>query len=369
MKVLILSISAGQGHHQTSAALLEYLRQAGVDCQILDEYKYISPLLSDAVEKGYLFSTRYMPKAYGTVYSLMEKGSQRGDDSRAGLVANKLLTRRALRFIDEYRPDVIVCTHIFTAQSVTALKKRIGELPTIGIITDFTVHPFWNETEMDYYVTPTHLLDNQMKKNKIPQEKILPLGIPINPRFSQKRGKAEAKKQLGIEDKPTVLIMMGSMGYGNMAAQLRKLDRLDLDFQVISVCGKNKHTKNKIDHMSFSHRVYNNGYVDNVDLLMDAADLIVTKPGGLSVSESMAKGLPMLLINPIPGQEDRNMEFLLNNGLAIRISSSFPIDEAVYTFYSNEWRNQNMMDGVRYIGKPNSARDLGNFIISLGCKT
>jgi UDP-N-acetylglucosamine:LPS N-acetylglucosamine transferase len=173
----------------------------------------------------------------------------------------------------------------------------------------------------------------------------------------------EARKLLGIENKTTILVMSGSMGYGNVGDVIRRLDNMDMDFQMISVCGNNASLKKKIDLMDTRKKIYNFGFVDNVDLMMDASDCILTKPGGLTVSESLAKCIPMILINPIPGQEDRNAEFLLNNGLAIKTSETFPPDEAVYHLFHNESRKEYMIQMMRNIGRPYAADELADLIV------
>lgn len=368
MRVLILTISTGQGHNQTSKALCEYLEGAGAECRVLDAYKYISPLLSESFEKGYLLTTQYTPAMYGGFYRLAEKKEKSNPRFSIAKVANSIIGPKIIKFVKGYSPDVIVATHIFTAGIITNLWHRLPPVKTFGIITDFTVHPFWEDTDLDFYVTASHLLNNQCTKKGIPLSHVLPFGIPIRERFAKKVEKSRAREMLSIKDKPTVMIMMGSMGYGNLAGIVRKIDGLSLDFQVLCVCGRSERAKRRVERLSTAHEVYTYGFVDNVDVMMDAADFIITKPGGLSVSEALAKGLPMILSHPIPGQEERNLEFLLNNGLAMAISPTFPVDEAVYQFYENKWRADNMKGGVSYIGKPHSARELGDFILGQGEK-
>jgi len=366
MKVLFLSVTAGQGHHQTAKAAMDYLMEKNVDCVMLDTFEYINPILSESIARGYLISTQFTPAVYGKLYRLAEKKEKNNSSFSISNLTSSILSRKLVSYIYEYKPDVIVCTHIFAAQIISHLQsKKVIKAKTIGIVTDFTIHPFWEDTDLDYYITASELLNHQASKKGIPVEKIRATGIPIHTKFANKISKPEARALLGIEDKTTVFVMSGSMGYGNVGKIIRKIDNLDMDFQIISVCGHNKRLKKRIDLLKSRKKIYNYGFVDNVDIMMDAANCIVTKPGGLTVSESLAKGLPMILINPIPGQEDRNVDFLLNNGLAVKISSTYPIDEALYQLLSNEWKRDHLQKGIQYIGKPNSSKDLGDFIISL----
>ena len=179
------------------------------------------------------------------------------------------------------------------------------------------------------------------------------------------RDKKEARKELGLEDKDTVLVMSGSMGFGNVLEEIKELDRLNLDYQIVTICGNNKKLKSQIDKLEMKKTIYNYGYVNNVDIFMDAADCIVTKPGGLTTSEALAKGLPMIMNNPVPGQEDRNVEFLLNAGAAMKVSKTFPIDDAIYNLFINKERRKNLDGSIKSLQKPDSTMDLVNFIIDL----
>lgn len=367
MKVLILTITAGQGHNKTARAVYDSLKNRGVDANIIDTYQYFNRALSKLVEKGYLISTKYIPTMYGNIYRLEEKRDHSEDRVTMVDLGSKIVARQFAKYIARQNPDVIVATHIFAAHLVSVFKERglIRNTTTIGIITDFCVHPFWETATIDYYVTPSALLNNQLNKRGIPTDRILPFGIPIEEKFSKKMTKQDARARLGIADKPTVFMMTGSMGYGDMLKYLKQMDTLQADFQILCVCGNNKHLKRQIDALQTRKTVYNYGFVDNVDVMMDASDYLVSKPGGLTVSEALAKGLPLILIDPIPGQEDRNSEFLLNNGLALAVSKTFPIDEAIYELMHNQARSRCLPELLQEVGKPDASRKLGDFIIGL----
>ena len=363
MKVLVLTISAGQGHNKTAYAVEEYLKKCDVDVEVIDTYKYFNSSLSNIVEKGYLLSTKFTPGIYGTIYS---KEEQRDHSNKLNIVdmVGKVVLKDFIELIDQKNPDAIVATHVFAANLVSQLKEKDEiKATTYGVVTDFTAHPFWETAQLDYYVTPTNLLNNQMLSKNIPEEKILPFGIPIGTKFAQKVDKTEARKQLGIEDKSTVFVITGSMGYGDVLKYVTELDNVSYDFQIIVVCGSNEILKGEVDRLQTNKKVYTYGFVDNVDVIMSASDVIVSKPGGLSVSEALAKKLPMILIDPIPGQEDRNRDFLINNGVAIGVNEKFTVGEAIYQLITSENRLDCMRKMAEEIGNPNSSKDLGDFII------
>lgn len=362
-KVLIMSIKAGYGHHSTAKAMIDYFNNLNIECQMLDCLEYVNGFLGDSVQDAYLFLTKYIPDIYGGVYDRMANNNKEKVAS-PWIVTAKMVAKKIREYVEEYNPDAIVGTHSYACVMMSHMKKKgYISCPTYGVITDFTVHPLWENTSLDYYITPDRLLNSQMVKKGIPEEKILPIGIPIKEKFSTKIEKSLARGQLGISDKTTILIMMGSMGFGNIEEDMEKIMSVDGDFQVLCVCGTNEKTKKTLEEREWEKDIFIYGFVDNVDVLMDASDCIITKPGGLTTSELMAKGLPAILVNPIPGQEDRNMEFLVNSGAGVMVTKTFPIDEALGLLMNNSWRMEFLSESVKHLGKPNSTRNLCEFII------
>lgn len=364
MKILILSITAGQGHHQTGKAIGKYFESRGHSAIQLDCYEYLSPLLKEAVSGGYLVSTKYSPALYGKVYDFAEEYEEIDFSNKIVMGTNHILYRKLKKYILELNPDAIICTHVFAAILMTYVKRKGIAIPSFGIITDFRLHPYWENTKLDYYVTANEFLEYSVTKKDIPKEKILPFGIPITENFETNLSKTDARKKLKLHDEKTVLIMGGSMGYGNIIKTLVKIDSLDMPLQIITVCGNNKRLYNEIEEMELEHKVYNFGYVNNVNELMDASDCIITKPGGLTVSESLAKMLPMILTKPIPGQEERNMDFLLNFGAAMKVSSKMPVDEVVYQLLGSDARCETMKKAMELIRRPDSVKTLYEFIVN-----
>lgn len=366
MKVLIMSVKAGYGHHSTANALKEYFAEHSIQCEMLDTFEYINPALADSIDNGYLFSTKYMPKIYGRAYDMMDKREEKYDKRSLISVLSRIVSYKLKDFIKAYNPDVIIGTHSYACMVMTYLREeKILSSLLIGIITDFTVHPFWESTNLDYYVTADKMLDNQMRKKGIPKEKILPFGIPIRKNFTQKISKTDARAGLGLEDKTTILIMMGSMGFGNILKEIEEIDEFDFDFQIICVCGRNKKMYREISSRKWNKKMLVLGFADNVDVLMDASDCIITKPGGLTTSEFLAKQIPAIIMNAIRGQEDRNTEFLVNNGAAIMVTKTFRLDEALFEVLNNDWRLDVLRESVSHLGKPNSTKDLCEFIIRI----
>ena len=380
MNFLILSVTAGEGHNSTAKAIRADLEKNGAAAEILDTFAYISPELAKIIADGYLFVTEKAQGAYRIGYRLAE--TRRVNEKLDGMqMASKALSKELVDAIraDDY--DAVVFTHPFSGMLLGTMKKRgLIEERTVGILTDFTFHPFWEDcTANDYVVVPDRLLLPQARAKGFRDEQILPFGIPINPKFRDGAGqdpeeRAQARRaarvKLGLDPgKMTMLIMGGSMGYGNMADLAERIDGIsaERDFQMIAVAGRNEAMKKSLDELSrrSRHRMMVTGFVDYVSTLMDAADCIITKPGGLTTLESLAKNLPMIIVNPIPGQEERNTEFLLNNGCAMAASKTVPIEECMYQLLVSDVRLEAMRSCIRAVAKPDSAGELSRFLTNL----
>jgi len=366
MKVLIISVKIGYGHHAVANSIIDNLSKKGVTCEMLDAFEYINPYLADTIENSFLFSTKYFREVYAKAYDKMEKHDERWDKYSLFTVLSNLVSNKLKDYITEFAPDIIIGTHSYAGMMMTYLReKNIVSCPMMGVVTDFTIHPFWESTDLDYYVVPTDLLEYKAKRKGIAPEKILPFGMPIREEFANKIPKEKAREMLGIENKMTVLIMMGSLGCGNFVKHIRAIDELEYDFQILCVCGKNEKMTEEVRCRTWSKTVKVYGFVDNVDVMMDASDLIITKPGGITSSEFLAKGLPAIIMHPIPGHEDRNTEFLVNNGAAIMVTNRFSLEEALYQMLKSPVRMEHLRKSVEYLGKPNATKDVCDFIMNL----
>ena len=372
MDFLILSVTAGEGHNSTARAVRTSLEARDASAEILDTLEYVSPELAKIIADGYLLVTERAQGAYRVGYQLAEKRKTREKTDRIQIAATNLFSKELIEYIRSGRYDAIVFTHPFAGMMCGAMKQGgLISNPTVGILTDFTFHPFWEEcVANDYVVVPDGLLLPQARRKGFRDSQVLPYGIPIDPKFNERVPAAEARRKLGLaEDLATFLVMGGSMGYGNMDELVARIDGVDAarDFQIIAVAGRNEEMKASMDKLAekSKHRLLVTGFVDYVSLLMDAADCIITKPGGLTTSESLVKNLPMIIVNPIPGQEERNTEFLLNNGCAMATSRTAPIEECMYQLLYSDVRLNAMRACISGVAKPNATEDLCRFLSNL----
>lgn len=364
MKVLILSVPAGGGHLQTARAVSECLTAKGAECEIVDIAINAGRFTSTVISKGYNITTAFLTTGYRIVYNLSDKRTKHSYSLPVKLL-NSACCKKLYERIKNNPPDVVVSTHPFTTivWNVIAKKHNLKQ-KVISIVTDFTVQPTWEQAVSDYVITASELLDYQCIKKWGTTHNVLPLGIPIREEFTQKMEKTDARATVGIEDKFTVLIMMGSMGFKSAAKKIvKKLDRMTEDFQVLVVCGNNKRLFAKLKQMETSKDLIVLGFANNVPQLMDASDCIITKPGGLSSSEALAKNIPMVLTCPIPGHEDRNSEFITNNGAGIALSKTFGVEEAVYQLIHFPDFARNISENAQKLAKPTATSDLAELIL------
>lgn len=375
MKILILSVTAGYGHIAAARAVSESLQRKGTEVRIVDVYQYISRTVQKTIDRGYLLASKRSPRLYRTCYSLAVNHQPSFLNTRRLSLINLINTLGTSKFSQlfrEFRPDAVLCTHVFAAQLMNEMKER-GEVtvPVIGIVTDYTIHPFWEDVpRIEYIVTASELLAHQAIKRGIDRSRLLPFGIPVHPKFSRSLSRETAASQLGMRpDRPVVLLMGGSMGYADGRKIIHQLVKTSLPLQILAVCGNNHRQLRQLTQLKMKlngHcQLYPTGFTDDIDVMMSASDCLITKPGGLTVSEALAKSLPMLLVSPIPGHEEHNAEFLVNNGVASRITKTFPADEAVVQLFQNPSRLKTMKEMMQTVRRPEAADKLAEFLLSL----
>ncbi len=369
-KVLILSFTAGGGHNATAKAMRAYFWAHDAECDILDTIGSASPTFAKSLDRNYLWISSKAKNVWRVGYRLAEKRKNTAFDETIEQIVSSPFKREIATYIQESEPDVILFTHPFGGVILDDL-KRSGKLsaPTVGILTDFVFHPFWEDcTGNDYVVIPAAPLRYQARRKGFADSQVLPLGIPILPKFAGSVPQKEAREALGLDPEcATVLLMSGSVGYVSMEQTVRDMDSLDLaeDFQILAVCGNNKKVLKDLQALETRHRMLPFGFVDNVDVMMDASDCIITKPGGMTISEALAKRLPIVIVNPIPGQETRNTEFLLNSGAAVAANKICGVDELVAGLLEDRKRLDAMRASIELLRHPDSTRDVCEFALSL----
>ncbi|MDD3653070.1 MAG: glycosyltransferase [Desulfotomaculaceae bacterium] len=368
-KILILSVTVGTGHMRAAEALKT---AAGclypeVEVSILDTFRYASPLVEKVVLGTYMQMLKKSPAAYGFLYRQAERGQPLS--GRGKLEFNRILNMfaapRLVKYIREYKPDVIVCTHPFPLAVISYMKKKgLFTGLVFATVTDFTIHSFWVFPEVDYYLVGAEQLLQECEEFGIKRDKVRFTGIPIDPAFCSPGNKKELRSRFGLEpDLPQVLITGGGLGMGCLEAVVKALSEASFNCQLLVVTGTNTILKKRLEELSSSLscplEIY--GYVNNIHQLMAVADLMIGKAGGLSCAEAMAIGLPILVIDPLPGQEERNSEFLAVMGAGVRVKKR-DLAVQVQAYLADSDRLQAMSRSAAVLGRPKAAYDIINII-------
>ncbi|AEF94356.1 Monogalactosyldiacylglycerol synthase [Desulfotomaculum nigrificans CO-1-SRB] len=362
-RVLVLSVTAGEGHMRAAAAIKTEILQRNPKAavEILDTFRYASPLIEKVILGTYMEVIKMSPVIYGYLYRQAEKEKPLSGFAKAEFnrIINLLAAPKLVTYIDQMKPQVIICTHPFPLGILSHLKQRGKcQVPVLATITDFTVHPFWLFPEVDCYFVASERLIQPLLDYGIEPSKIKATGIPIDPVFALPKDKIALKRQWHLDLKlPTILVMGGGLGMGPMAEVVKDLGSSGLPCQTVVVCGRNEQLRNKLMKMvpHIPGRVAVLGYVNNIPDLMAACDLMVGKAGGLTSSEAMASSLPMLIVDPIPGQEERNAEFLEAAGAARLVRGHRDLVYYVRQYLADTSLQQRMKEAARRIGRPRSA--------------
>ena len=346
----------------------------GVECDFVDTLSIAGMKVSRTVNNSYVGITTSVPAVFGMMYSL---GRAVSDLNTRHLhikspvyAANTLYRRKLSQFIKNGGYDVAVMPHLFPAECLTSLKKH-GKLdiPFVCVATDYACIPFWEETVPDYFVIPHRELAEDFYSRNIPKDKLLPFGIPVSDAFRGKTDRAEARSALGLpDDKPILLMMSGSMGFGGLEDMTRALyQKFGRNVRIIILCGRNESMRSHLAEIFAGNPdVLLQPFTDKVSLFMDAADIVFTKPGGLTSTEAAVKNVLLVHTPPIPGCETINAEFFSSRGMSVCAginASPEDIAESAYALWRDRDAQEKMLRAQRDNIHPDSADEICRFIL------
>jgi processive 1,2-diacylglycerol beta-glucosyltransferase len=323
---LILSVSAGTGHVRAAEALEKVFRgRPGVgEVRNIDALRFTNKLFRDFYSKLYIQLVQRAPTILGIVYRTSDEPWK---TDRMRLMLDRLNTGPLERFIAKFQPDITVCTHFLPAEIISYLisKGKLNARLSI-VVTDLDVHAMWLCRTFDRYFVALEESKVHLQVLGLPGNNITVSGIPIDPRFGEPGDRVALRREAGLDpDRPLFLISAGAMGVSPAAGVLESLARLRHPAQAVVICGKNVELQNDLQKQAseieaatpgLTLRVI--GYTDEMHRWMKMSDLFIGKPGGLTTAEALASGLPMIIVSPIPGQEERNSDHLLEKGIALK---------------------------------------------------
>ncbi|MBR2735482.1 MAG: glycosyltransferase [Clostridia bacterium] len=403
MKIIILSATTGGGHMSAANAISEYLSEQSIETKVVDTLEYISPILNKTITETYEFLAKRSPK----LWKLMYNSSNHRAINKVVSSSNSLISRKLMPLLNDFEPDLIVSTHPFATEMISKLKSlnKIN-LPLVCVMTDYAPHRTWISSGVDAYVVANENMIEPMAKMGVNTEIIHPFGIPVDEDFFSEKNKESILSQMDLSTSiPTLLIMAGSCGFANMENIYKKLQKSQIDFQIIIITGKNprlynsmqslisgsetkKHhqfiPKFKIQNINLHNlRIFKNlikkrtdkvtitkptkiiYFTSEVSKYMAAADIIITKPGGLTISEALACNLPMALFDAIPGQEEENAEFLVSHNMAVKLDSKKENIEVIENLLSNPEKLRNMRYNCENFDKSGSLANIHALIKGL----
>ena len=390
-KVLIMSASTGGGHNRAARAIKEELTNKSVngitiDCEIIDSLKIVNGTMDKLISRGYEKSAKYTPKAWGGVYKLTETNLISRNEFKDNPLTS-LVSRKLKKLIEIKKPDLIIGTHPFPMIALSTLKRNsiscannesntfteslhkyyenLNIPPLVTVLTDYTTHSAYIQNEIDYYIAGHEYVKELLIEDGIDSDKIKPYGIPVEKSFLSHRDRAVVLSELNLDpNKFTVLLMGGSFGAGSIKDTLSELISIDRDFQIIVVAGRNKSLKDKLDKTialnqdNIDKKICVLGFTDKMNDLLASVDILVSKPGGLTTTESLLKEVPMIVPYFIPGQEEENLDFLSNCGASLRTSKKYTLGIILKVLIDNPDRIDMAKQNIRSIKKLNASQDI-----------
>ncbi len=376
MKVLIVYAKAGAGHLRAAEAVFHAFKRRGQDQDVtlIDCLDYTNPWFKNLYPNVYIFLVRFLPFIWAFIYYALDKRWFYSLIRPLRRLNNWLVSKKFAEFLKKEKPQVVISTQFFASEVVAALKKNKEiESALISVLTDFGLHTFWESQDVDIFIVGSEDTKKELLLRNIPQHKIKALGIPVQPPLKQ-FDRLKLREEIGLQKELfTILIAGGGFGVGPIKELVSSLDSLSAELrvkvQIIVVCSRNKKLFAEIGDIAGRLRISSKlfGFVPDLYKMMAASDVIISKSGGLTSSEALAQGLPMIIISPIPGQETKNCRFLVKNGAAFRIDRPCQVNNIVERLIKTPDELEKMRRNAQGVARPNAADEIVELALML-CK-
>ncbi len=374
-KILLLSVSAGAGHMRAAQAIEAYAARddgtgLAAKARHLDVMDFVTPAFRKLYTDFYIKLVNKAPALWGYLYHASHDAPKDSSMQRLRRGIERLNTRALMAQIAAFQPDAIICTHFLPAELLSrALRQEQLACPVWVQVTDFDLHRMWVQERMQGYFAATDEVAFRMRHEGIPADRIHVTGIPIMPAFAQVPERVQCAQAFGLDpQRTTILLMGGGAGLGSLDTVAARLLALDGDFQLIVLAGKNTAVLAALRDLASQYpgRLLAQGFTSEVERLMACADLVITKPGGLTTSECLALGLPMIVNAPIPGQEERNADYLLEQGVALKAFDAVTLEYRVRHLLDHPQQLQSMRAKALALGRPRAACDVLALVLDDG---
>jgi len=365
-RILVLSASVGAGHLRAAQAVELALREVvpSATMRNVDVLELTNATFRRVYGKFYLDLVNKAPHVLGYFYDLMDQPSRsrKNRTDRMRLALEKLNLRRFIQLVKDESWDLVINTHFLPAEIIASLRRK-GELslPHVTATTDFETHRLWVNQPCERYFTATTEGGRYLQHWGVPEKDIAVTGIPIHPVFAQVKDRGECLTRHGlVGDRPILLQLSGGFGVGPIAKLYHALLDVSRPIDLVAIAGRNEVVKKELEAIAVPprHRVKILGFTDQIDELMAVADVVVSKPGGLTTSEVLARGAVMAIVNPIPGQESRNSDYLLENGAAIKVNTIGTLAYKLDRLLDEPARMAQLKANVARLARPRAAFDI-----------
>lgn len=368
-KIAILSVSAGAGHVRAAEAVKTVAESRGVEAVHIDLMDLVPRLFKKVYSESYIEFVEKFPELWGYMYNKSDRSRKSGLRDLMHMI-ERLNTKKLFKVLEQEQADHILCTHFLPPHLLSRkIAKGKFDKPVWVQVTDFDVHRLWVHEHMAGYFTASEEVAWRLAEKGISKDNIQVSGIPIMPVFSKKVSKRKVLTDLGLKSsKPTLLLMAGGAGVGDMEQLAERILKMNLDLQVIALAGRNEDLLKKLNKLQamYPNQIVPMGFTREIENFMRASDFAVTKPGGLTSSECLATGLPMIIISPIPGQEERNSDYLLENAAALKAYDSAGLEYKVKLLVDEPERLEDMRKNALKIGKAKAAETVLKTILANG---
>ncbi len=365
-RFLLFYITSRSGHHRACHAIEQTLARLDPKAQIVtvDAFQYTSRFVRWAISRTYYSLIRHQPDVWEYLYD--NPGVHRRIHYFRELL-HRYQAAKLQRLLDTVRPDAIACTQAYPCGVAADFKKHHGvQVPLVGVLTDYAPHLYWFHDTVDAYVVPSEQVKQRFLAQGAQASQVQVLGIPIDLRFLEPVDREATARQFGLDlRQPILLIMGGGGGFGQLREIVMNLDTLPFPCQLVVLAGTNRPLLNWLQAERFRHRMIPVGYTEAIPQLMSIATVLVTKPGGLTTSEALAKQLPLVMVNPIPGQEAYNARFLLSQGAAVQASSSETVRQTVRDLLEDPAQLAALRRRHAELAHPMAAVDIARLLIRL----
>jgi processive 1,2-diacylglycerol beta-glucosyltransferase len=368
-RVAILHATAGSGHKRAAQAIANALSVARSDAVVreVDTLVFASRLYRSTYAASYNAMAARAPRLWGALYHSWSSAPVNRSTAPVRLALDRLNLRRLSRVVEREAPDAVVCTHFLPVEALSHIRGR-GKLrvPLYCVITDFGAHPFWAFPHVDRYFVATDETARELAGHGVPRQRIEVTGIPVDPAFGSPIGRDEARRRVGLDARePAVLVMGGGSGVGPLVALADRLAALALRPRVIVVCGTNEGLRAEIDALPGARagRIRTLGFTHEVDALLEACDVVVSKAGGLTCSEALIKRAPLVIFRPTPGQEVRNAQVLEAGGAAVHADSIGEVEAMVGSWLSDAAARERVREAAGRLARPNAAASIARRVL------